>query len=226
MASIFPEMPIPPSSPLPDHRIRSARSRRGLTQVELMVSIVVIGVLASLLVPALLRVRLSSRNLQCVSQLRQCGTAALNYANDRDGVFQSVMGGTIAANFWPNVLYRDHYLSDKNTTRCPSAYASIPIDNAAWMWRAYGLNMQEGPYSKVVSPNHRLRVRAVENPSSYPLILDSFTKDGGTQTFRIGIGKEGAGCHHFGKANVFFLDGHVDALGPQELKDLGFLVYQ
>lgn len=206
--------------------VNRTHSRRGVTLVELIVAVVVVGAIFSLLMPAVMKMRLSSQNAKCVSQLRQIGPAALSYAGDRRGVFESVMGGKVANDFWPNMLFKLNYLPDKATFRCPSAKATIDITNVAWMWHAYGLNMVEGPYSTVTSPKHRLKVRVVENPASYPFIMDSIGSAGGSQTFRIGIGKEGAGRHHFGKANVLFLDGHVRSLDAEELKDLGFASFQ
>jgi prepilin-type N-terminal cleavage/methylation domain-containing protein len=58
------------------------RGRRAFTLVELLVVVGVIAVLVGLLMPALGAARNQSRSVQCLSNLRQIGMAALMYAQD------------------------------------------------------------------------------------------------------------------------------------------------
>ncbi len=187
---------------------------RGFTLVEALVSVAVIGTLMLICIPLLSQIRQSQSQTECLTRLRACGQAVLLHANDRTGAVESTIGGTIANGFWANLLFQRGYLTDKRVFRCPTGQASIALTNVAWMWRTYGLNMQETPFAVINGSNFRLYVRRAERPSEYPLLMDSATKSL-QQSFRVEISGEGFGCRHFKKANTFFLDGHVSSVDAE-----------
>jgi prepilin-type N-terminal cleavage/methylation domain-containing protein/prepilin-type processing-associated H-X9-DG protein len=74
----------------------AAARRRGFTLTELLITIAIIAVLASLLLPAIGMVKSAAQSTRCQNNLRQLGLAVFGYANDQDGlvVAGSLIGGT------------------------------------------------------------------------------------------------------------------------------------
>lgn len=67
-------------------------TRRGLTLVEIVVTMGVIATLLALAVPGLASVQASSRAARCSSNLRQLGSASILYsANNRDGMPAAIL---------------------------------------------------------------------------------------------------------------------------------------
>ena len=89
------------------HRIQSGMRRRAFTLIELLVVIAIIGVLSSLLLPALGRAKARSREVSCVSRLRQWSLAMTMYAGETEDRLprESFITGGTTLNLWAQVRH-------------------------------------------------------------------------------------------------------------------------
>jgi len=76
------------------------RGNRGFTLVELLVVIAIIGILMSMLLPAVNSVREQARRTKCAGNLRQFITAVISYESQK-GVFPPGRVGCDATETWP-----------------------------------------------------------------------------------------------------------------------------
>ncbi len=66
------------------------RRAAGFTLIELLVTVVIIGLLASLLVPNLGRIREKAEGVKCAANLRGIATAVQGYAQDNDNRYPTI----------------------------------------------------------------------------------------------------------------------------------------
>jgi prepilin-type N-terminal cleavage/methylation domain-containing protein len=87
----------------------------GFTLIELLLVIAVLGVLASLLLPALAQVKVRAHRIECLGHLRQIGLASALYMDDHQGAFPQTQH---TRRSWVGTLQR--YLGGTNLFRCPA----------------------------------------------------------------------------------------------------------
>ena len=108
------------------HCFKSLGRPLAFTLIELLVVIAIVGILAALLLPALIISKERSLRIQCLSNQRQVGLGMIMYSSDSNGLFPE-SGGLI---LWDQVdpITQCHgwmqqimpFVQNTNTFHCPS----------------------------------------------------------------------------------------------------------
>jgi prepilin-type N-terminal cleavage/methylation domain-containing protein/prepilin-type processing-associated H-X9-DG protein len=92
--------------------------RRGFTLVELLVVIGIIALLISILLPSLSRAREQGKAIKCLSNMRQLGTAFVQYFNNNKGSFPFAAGNLVPNN--------EDWIWWQKTVQAPGVYGGVP----------------------------------------------------------------------------------------------------
>lgn len=211
--------------------LRPASPRAGFTLIELLTVIAIIGILASILIPTIGKVRQTAKNTRCVSNLRQWGQAIVLYANDNKGNYV-IRGLTpsgrdmtwVAVATKPEDMHYSPYLDNSKAQgdlrACP-AHGSYPDINFTY----YINRPRQG---NAVSALNAVPLHKARTPSRLMLVSDYDTSaaanngyciigTGGLQTYVTPLFASPDKDRHAGRANMVFADGHVQAVSQADI---------
>ena len=193
------------------------RNNAALTTIELLTLIAFVSLGSSVFFPEIARIKEKTNQALCVTNLKQCYMAHMMYAADFNDylVPNENPKQPDYPRVWTTVLMGYYkYITDKKIVHCPSVVpqaASISFCYGSWARNFEKINQLPEKYKKA--------------PKNIILLADTwatnikkemwfFEPDGGRNYM--------VHCRHNKKANILFLDGHVEAVSSDIIPKEGY----
>ncbi|MGV3616280.1 MAG: prepilin-type N-terminal cleavage/methylation domain-containing protein [Fimbriimonas sp.] len=217
--------------------------RRAFTLIELLVVIAIIAILAAILFPVFAQAKEAAKKTQCISNIKQIGTAAMLYSGDYDDL---VMPYSVNAEpaptgrvYWwayqasnadvpvdkGGLIYP--YMKNNQIQDCPSA-GMLPV-GATQSKYAYGINFYylHTDYTVPNPTTNRVYVSltSADSPAETVFMADTGSINGSTGALFRGsqlaiptrtTSAPNVHGRHARRANVSWLDGHASSMAVSQ----------
>lgn len=119
-------------------KLSPQRWRPGFTLTEVLVVLVIIAALAAIAVPIGRSVMARSRNVACLSNLRQIGTGLEAYLQDHAQTMPEIAAGRKGKSEDTPVLETElaSYLSNPETFHCPADHKCFEASGCSYLWNS------------------------------------------------------------------------------------------
>ena len=222
---------------------QSSAQRKSFTLIEMLTVIAIIAILAGLLLPVLGRAKESGKSTTCMNNLKQLGSMVMIYANNNKGFFPV---NSFDDNAFPDgYLYHLNQVNKglvnpdlpfpkclSNVTYCPSG-PEPSANNEYYGIVDYSHESRKPIKVKKITVNGKgwfladLQSAKVGVDSKTMMLGDSILVRGGGNKRQVSAIHAGGhtgvpgsvSIRHSQRANGWFLDGHVQSLTVDELKE-------
>lgn len=230
----------------------AARRSSGFTLIELLIVIAIVAVLAAISFTLATKIKSKAQSAVCASNMRQVGTAMLEFAMDNQNKLPPMSGISPKtgkpAGIWPLLMASCDYLWDSSTLGTPKTGEGV--------WACPACTQPDGAHGgygvaeetviqyaqRVSQTNERigrtelgsLRLWQIQDPSRTWLLGDAALKPDKLQQSWYAVWPDPdkwSNGHtpaerHGGKVHVCMVDGHMEALTIEQLKEGNYTLYK